>query len=127
MLVCHCNACKKRTGSAYGISVAAAADAVETFTGAITTFTRVGDSGQTVDYDFCPSCGTTVRWRVGRMPNRIVFAGGALDDATQLQICGEIYTADALPWARFRCELSCSGAPDEEFRLGLARSAGFPP
>jgi hypothetical protein len=57
------------------------------------------------------------------MPNRVVFAGGALDDTTQLQIRGEIYATDALPWARFQCELSCSGAPDEEFRVELARGA----
>jgi hypothetical protein len=121
MLVCHCDACKKRTGSAYGLSVAVDIDAVQTFTGAVTTFTRVGDSGKTVDYDFCPNCGTTIRWRVGRMPNRVVFAGGALDDTSQLKIRGEIYTGEALPWARFACDLSCSGAPEEEFRAELAK------
>jgi hypothetical protein len=123
MLVCHCNACRKRTGSAYGISVVVDAGEVESFAGAITTYTRTGDSGLTVDYDFCPNCGTTVRWRVGRMPSGVVFAGGALDDTSALQIGGQIYTDDALPWARFGCELSCGHAPDEPFRAELARRA----
>jgi len=126
MLACHCDACKKRTGSAYGLSVVVDADGVHTFTGAVTTFTRVGDSGRVVEYDFCSNCGTTVRWRVGRMPNRVVFAGGALDDKSKLKIGGEIYTSEALPWARFACDLSCPGTPDEEFRVELARRAALP-
>ena len=125
VLACHCNACKKRTGSAYGVSIAADNEAVEKFTGATTTFTRLGDSGQKVEYDFCSKCGTTIRWRVARMPNRVVFAGGALDDMTQVTIGGEMYTKDALPWVRLGCEISCSSAPDEAFRAELARRAAL--
>lgn len=68
--VCHCNACKKRTGSAYGISLPVEDDAVEVFEGATKLFTRPGESGMNVDYEFCPACGTTVRWRVERIGNR---------------------------------------------------------
>jgi hypothetical protein len=114
---------KKRTGSAYGISVAVTSDAIEAFIGAVATFTRTGDSDQEVEYDFCPNCGTTIRWRVARMPNCVVFAGGALDDMAQVTIGGEMYTKDALPWARLGCEITCSSAPDESFRAELAQRA----
>ena len=59
-LACQCDACKKRTGSAYGISLAVDDDAVEKFAGVTTVFTRIGDSGNKVDYEFRPNCGTTV-------------------------------------------------------------------
>jgi hypothetical protein len=38
---CHCDACKKRTGSAYGISLVVDDEAMQAFTGETTTFTRV--------------------------------------------------------------------------------------
>jgi hypothetical protein len=123
VLACHCNPCKKRTGSAYGISVAVYDEAVERFEGVTTIFSRLGDSGKKVDYEFCPSCGTTIRWRVEYISNRQVFAGGALDDPKRIEIGGEMYTTDALPWARLGCELSRPSKPDDAFRSELIKRA----
>ena len=61
VLACHCDACKRRTGSAYGVSVVVEDTAVQDFQGATQTFTRIGDSGNKVRYEFCPSCATTLR------------------------------------------------------------------
>ena len=52
VLACHCNACKKRTGSAYGVSVMVEDKNVKHFTGDTRTFTRSGDSGNKVIDDF---------------------------------------------------------------------------
>jgi hypothetical protein len=87
---CHCNACKKRTGSAYGISAVVETENVKSFTGETRTFTRTGDSGKPVHYEFCPQCGTTVRWHVPLI-SRQVFAIGAFDRPEKLRICGEMY------------------------------------
>ena len=114
--ICHCDACKKRTGSAYGFSLVMDASGVKKFVGATKTFVRLGDSGKPVHYEFCPECGTTVRWRVELVPNRQVFAGGALDDASGIEIYGEMYTDAALPWSTIGCDLTRPGAPDGEFR-----------
>jgi hypothetical protein len=46
----------------------------------------------------------------------LVFAGGALDDMTALTVIAEMYTDDAMPWARLDCELSRPKAPDDAFR-----------
>jgi hypothetical protein len=121
--VCHCNACKKRTGSAYGISLPIEDTSVEKFVGTTKTFTRIGESGKKVDYEFCPSCGTTVRWRVERIGSRQCFAGGALDDPTQIEIGGEMYAKEALPWAQVECEVSNPYAPDPTFIHELSRKA----
>jgi hypothetical protein len=121
--ICHCNACKKRTGSAYGISLPVDDDDVEKFTGNTEVYVRVGESGKNVSYEFCPKCGTTVRWRVERIGNRQCFAGGALDDPAQLEIGGEMYTNEGLRWARLDCEVSNPYAPDPAFVRELSKRA----
>ena len=114
--ICHCDACRKRTGSAFGFSVVVETEDVTEFSGETKTFTRKGESGKYVHYEFCPHCGTTLRWHVELLPNRQVFAGGAFDDAAQFEVAGEMYTDKALPWSKIGRELACPGPPDDAFR-----------
>jgi hypothetical protein len=116
---CHCDACKKRTGSAYGVSVMVEDDGVKEFVGETKIFTRAGESGKQVHYEFCPNCGSTIRWRVEIIPHRQIFAGGAFDRMREFNLVGEMYTDMAIPRARLGCDLSRPGAPDEEFRNAL--------
>jgi hypothetical protein len=116
---CHCDACKKRTGSAFGLSAVVEKSTVQVFSGATKTFTRKGDSGKTVEYDFCPNCGTTVRWRVEVMPGREIYAVGTLDQPGQIRPDGEYYTDAALAFARLGCDLTCPAAPNNELREAL--------
>jgi hypothetical protein len=121
--VCHCNACKKRTGSAFGFSIVVDPANVKEFAGPTTTFTRIGESGNSVRYEFCPHCGTTLRWHVELIPNRMVFAGGAFDEPSQFEVFGEIYADEALPWASTGCELTRAQAPDDGFRKAMMGKA----
>jgi hypothetical protein len=121
--VCHCNACKKRTGSAFGFSIVVDSANVKEFVGPTKIFNRIGDSGKAVRYEFCPNCGTTLRWHVELIPNRQVFAGGAFDEPGQFDVLGEMYTDEALRWARIGCELSRPGAPDDRFRKAMIEKA----
>ena len=118
---CHCSACKKRTGSAFGISIVVDDRMVVAATGATRTFIRTGESGKAVHYEFCPECGTTVRWRVELIGNRYVYAAGTLDDPSAIEVVAEMYTAQALPGARFGCELARAGAPDDAFRKAASQ------
>ena len=123
--LCHCDACKRRTGSAYGIAVGVENTSVKEFLGETKTFTRIAESGKPVQYEFCPNCGTTIRWHVKALPNRQVFAGGTFDDLRKFVVAGEMYTDAALPWAKIGCELSRSGAPDDEYRSALIAKTSF--
>ena len=116
VLACHCDACKKRTGSAYGVAVMVGNQTVKEFSGKTRTFTRIGDSGNKIQYDFCPDCGTTLRWHVDIVPGRQAFAGGTFDDMNLLRLTAEMYTDAALPWARIGCELARARSPDDAFR-----------
>jgi hypothetical protein len=121
VLMCHCDACKKRTGTAYGLSVMIDNSSLAEFVGETKTFTRAGESGKPVHYEFCPRCGTTVRWKIDIVPNRQVFALGAFDEPGTFTVAGEMYADRALPWARLGCELVRSGAPDDQFRNALIK------
>ena len=119
VLACHCQACKKRTGSAFGVSVVVDNASVTDLRGETKTFTRKAESGRSVDYEFCPNCGTTVRWSIKAAPHRKIFAGGTIDRTSRLVVAGEMYTETAIPWARLGCELSRPGEPDNDFRAAL--------
>jgi len=124
--VCHCDACKKRTGSAYGVSFVYAADNLKTFVGETKAYIRMGESGKKVRYEFCPHCGTTIRWDVEIVPGRQIFAGGAFDEMSKFKVTGEMYTGKAIPWARLGCDLARTGEPDADFRnLLMERAKSF--
>ncbi len=77
--VCHCLACKRRSGSAFSHNArfAAADVAIE---GRAAEFTLIGDEGSRATFSFCPECGTTVHYRNDQMPGMIVVPVGAFAD-----------------------------------------------
>lgn len=123
VLVCHCDACKKRTGSAFGVSVVVEDTDLLELRGELRTYNRIAESGRPVPYDFCPSCATTIRWRIEKFRARTIFAGGAFDEVSRLAAAGEMYTERALLWARPQCALSCVGEPDAAFGAALIERA----
>ena len=123
VLACHCTACKKRTGSAFGVSVVAENQGISQVSGRLQKYTRIAESGRPVVYEFCPECGTTVLWRIEAAPDRTIFAGGAFDDMRALDPAGEMYNENKLSWARVECSLSRAGEPDAAFRAALSEKA----
>lgn len=119
VLACHCDACKKRTGSAFGVTVMVEKQQVAAFTGERRIYARVGDSGNKVKYEFCPNCATTLCWHINIVPERLAFAGGAFDDMRALNLVAEMYADDALSWSRLNCKLSRPQAPDDDFRRAM--------
>jgi hypothetical protein len=77
--VCHCLACKRRTGSAFSFNARFAEGSVS-IGGRSAEFTRLGDAGGRVIYNFCPDCGTTVHYRIDTQPGLIAIPAGAFAD-----------------------------------------------
>jgi hypothetical protein len=79
--ICHCTNCKRRTGSAFGISAYFDRAAVVSQSGETRTYAFHHDAQ---DHDqerrFCPSCGTTLFWFVSTLPGQIGIAGGCFAD-----------------------------------------------
>jgi hypothetical protein len=77
--VCHCLACKRRTGSAFSYNVRFAESDVS-IEGRASEFTRISDAGSRVAYSFCPDCGTTVHYRIDVQPGLVAIPVGAFAD-----------------------------------------------
>ncbi len=80
--VCHCHACQRRTGSAFGLQARYPRERVQT-AGVSTAYERTGDSGSgnVITFHFCPTCGSTVYFEMTAMPGMIAIAGGAFADS----------------------------------------------
>jgi hypothetical protein len=77
--ICHCNECRRRTGSAFGIAAFYPRARVR-IEGADKTFRRNSDSGFPVVFHFCPDCGASIFWEPSRKPDMIGVAVGAFAD-----------------------------------------------
>jgi hypothetical protein len=76
--LCHCLACQRRTGSAFGMQAAFRPDQVEV-EGRYTDYTRISDEEDRKAhvFHFCPECGSTVFYRE---PDVVVVMVGAFAD-----------------------------------------------
>lgn len=95
--ICHCDACQRRTGAPFGWQVRYPEGAV-TPSGEAARYRRVADSGRTLDFHFCPECGSTVWWTMDRDPGLIMVAGGAFADPTVPPPTVEVYTTCQHAW-----------------------------
>ncbi len=77
--MCHCLECQRRTGSVFGAQARWPKERVA-FEGESTTWVRTADSGNTISFHFCPSCGTTVWYRIDHIPDVVAVATGAFAD-----------------------------------------------
>lgn len=72
--VCHCDDCKRRTGSAFGWSAYFADHQIVEKTGVLTLYRVPGTTSQ--QRWFCAQCGSTLFWISGDFPNMTGVAGG---------------------------------------------------
>lgn len=77
--VCHCLACKRKTGSAFGFGAWFRENDV-VLEGQAVEFVRVGDEGGRITNSFCPICGTTLSWKIDRAPGAVAISAGAFAD-----------------------------------------------
>ncbi|TAX62911.1 GFA family protein [Rhizobium ruizarguesonis] len=97
---CHCRACQRRTGSAFGVAVFFHADQME-MSGASSSYVRSGDSGRSIEFKFCPECGSTVFWMPEFRIDLIAVALGCFADPSSLTPTQSVYGESRLPWVSF--------------------------
>jgi hypothetical protein len=74
--ICHCENCKRRTGSAFGWS-AYFPEAAVAFRGEASVYGFDSASGRQ-ERSFCPACGSTLFWRSAVFAGLVGVAGGPL-------------------------------------------------
>src|SRR5919197_2204068 len=77
--ICHCLACQRRTGSAFGVQARFAADRVSVV-GRYADYVRRSDEGEERTFHFCPDCGATVFYAIATMADSVAVPVGAFAD-----------------------------------------------
>jgi hypothetical protein len=95
--VCHCHACQRRTGSAFGAQARWTRDHV-TIEGRSTEYKRIADSGNSLTYYFCPECGATVHYRIDHIPDVVAIPLGAFAGNTLPPPRFSVYESRRQPW-----------------------------
>ena len=96
---CHCEDCRRHTGSAFNIVIGVSADKFHLTGAAPSAFTKLGDSGREITRHFCPRCGSPVYGSSPTLPNRIYIKAGALDDPSKVVATHQSWFACAVAWA----------------------------
>jgi hypothetical protein len=96
--ICHCLECQKRTGSVFGTQARFPRECV-TVEGRTTQWTRLGDSGASCTFSFCPVCASTVYWEPAGLPGFVSVAVGAFADPSFPPPGVSVYEERQHPWA----------------------------
>ncbi len=95
--VCHCFACQKRTGSAFGAQARFPREAA-TPSGRVKEYVRTADSGNQITFSFCPDCGGTVFYQLDKLPDFTVVALGCFAEHALPEPTISIYEARRHVW-----------------------------
>ncbi len=95
--ICHCSACQRRTGSAFGVQARFPRSSV-TLHGEASTWLRVGDGGSRIVFRFCPNCGDTQSYSFEGNDEWIIVPVGAFADATFPAPTASVYDDRQHPW-----------------------------
>jgi hypothetical protein len=95
--MCHCLACQRRTGSAFGIQARFPAERVR-IEGRSTVYVRISDDGEARQFSFCPECGATVYYRLAGVPDLVAVPIGAFADPAFPPPKISVYESRRHPW-----------------------------
>ena len=95
--VCHCKDCQKQTGTAFSVLVGIPKSAMS-IQGQVKTFHDTGDSGQPIERNFCPECGSPIFKEGALAPGVAFIFTGTLDDTSWLDPKMHVYCDSAQHW-----------------------------
>lgn len=102
--ICHCYACQKRSGSAFGIQSRVRTDMAK-ISGTSSKYRRIPEDGGYVDFHFCPVCATTLYWLIddqedpsNQMAGYYCVAIGAFAEQATPAPVFSVYEDHMLPW-----------------------------
>jgi hypothetical protein len=97
--ICHCLACQRRTGSAFGMQAGFKAEQVQV-DGRFNDYARISDEADRKEhvFHFCPDCGSQVFYTEPAEPDLIVVSVGAFADPSFPPPTESGYDSRRHPW-----------------------------
>jgi hypothetical protein len=95
--VCHRTHCQRQTGTAFSVRVGVPKPATS-IQGQFKTFHDIGDSGQSIQRNFCPECGSPIFTDAAVVPGLAFIKAGTLDDTSWLDPKMHMYCDSAERW-----------------------------
>jgi len=96
---CHCEDCRRTSGSAFGVSVRVAASGFRVTLGQAKSFTKPGDSGRLVTRCFCGDCGSPLYTLPPLHPDVVFIKAGSLDDPSVVVPNRQAWMRSRVEWA----------------------------
>ena len=97
---CHCDSCRKVTGSAFATNIFVAENDIVIIQGEPNSFSHTADSGNNVVKEFCSNCGSPLfGYGTGR-PGVKNIKVGSIDNASFVQPIANLYVKRALPFSK---------------------------
>jgi len=97
MAQCHCNACRRSTGTGHSVQAFFKKDQVE-IKGETITHESTADSGNTRKRQFCAQCGSRLFSESSANPVAIGVAVGALDETEWFKPDVIVYNSERSAW-----------------------------
>lgn len=96
-IVCHCNSCQRQSGSAFGMVLLVASEAVTLLQGTLNKWVRTADSGNKVHSYFCDSCGSRI-WHGDKDAEPMLkVRAGTLDKPIDYSTATHVWTSKKVP------------------------------
>ena len=102
--VCHCLACQRRTGSAFGAQARFLWENVS-ISGHASEWSRTGDDGGVITFRFCPTCGATLFYTIDDQPDRVAIPLGAFADPSFPAPGFSVYESRKHAWVGMPAEM----------------------
>lgn len=96
---CHCEDCRRASGSAFGVSVRVAAAGFRITAGIPKGYVKLGDSGRPVARFFCSDCGSPLYTLPPLHPDIVFIKAGGLDNPDAVKPNRQAWMRSRVDWA----------------------------
>ena len=93
---CHCEDCRRATGSVFGTNLFVPEEKVEIF-GEFSSYTHTSDSGSTMTKRFCPNCGSLLFGKNSAKIGVISIRAGSVDQLDLIKPSVNVFMDSKVP------------------------------
>ena len=108
---CHCDQCRKATGSVYLTNLFIKEENFQ-ITGEVNNYTHLSDAGNNMTKYFCPNCGSQVFGKNSGRPGIITIRAGTVNEKDIIKPIRNLFLKSKVPSTPINSNLeACEGMP----------------